>query len=118
MSAVSEVKRGEAGVPSLVLQHLAHCATLPFLAAFDVGNAMSSRSGFATPMPSNTGRKRVTYVAVAKAAIPQIVAIYNQHAGDGVIYKDGTLEAILSASCLRLPGRAEAHACDRRSPFP
>ena len=77
---------GSPGVPSLILRDLSEYATLPFMAAFDV--------------PSSTTRpqKRVSYIALSKKVMPQLVDLFLRFKTNPEIYVDGTLEAILSVS--------------------
>ena len=79
------------GVPSLILRDLSEYTTLPFMAAFDA--------------PSSTSRpqKRVSYIALAKKAMPQLVDLFLRFKANPEIYVNGTLEAILSVSCVAPP---------------
>ena len=86
MDAISTIQLEASGVPSLVMRDLSEFATLPFLAAFDVP---------ANPK-SQTPPKRVTYIALAKRTMPQVVALFLRFKDDAAIFNDGTVEAILS----------------------
>ena len=76
------------GVPSLILRDLSEYATLPFMAAFDV------------PSSSTKPQKRVSYIALSKKAMPQLVDLFLKFKASPEIYLNGTLEAILSVSCM------------------
>jgi len=76
------------GVPSLILRDLSEYATLPFMAAFDA------------PSSSTRPQKRVSYIALAKKAMPQLVDLFLRFKTNPEIYTNGTLEAILSVSCV------------------
>ncbi|KAF8606647.1 hypothetical protein BDV93DRAFT_553804 [Ceratobasidium sp. AG-I] len=78
------------GLPSLVLTDLSEFATLAFLAAFDVPDA--------NPVPdSRRPPRRVTYIALAKKVMPILVEIYGRFKTTVEVYKDGTVDSILSA---------------------
>ena len=72
------------GVPSLILRDLSEYVTLPFMAAFDA------------PSPSTRPQKRVSYIALAKKSMPQLVDLFLRFKENPEIYANGTLEAILS----------------------
>ena len=74
------------GVPSLILRDLSEYATLPFMAAFDV------------PSTGTKPQKRVSYIALSKKAMPQLVDLFLKYKENPEIYVNGTLEAILSVS--------------------
>ena len=76
------------GVPSLILRDPSEYAALPFMAAFD--------------MPSLTTKpqKCVSYIALSKKVTPQLVDLFLRFTTNPEIYVDGTLEAILSVSCV------------------
>jgi len=74
-------------VPSLILRDLSEYATLPFMAAFDA------------PSSGTRSQKRVSYIALSKKAMPQLVDLFLQFKANPEIYVNGTLEAILSVSC-------------------
>lgn len=77
------------GLPSLVLTDMSEFATLAFLAAFDV----------ADPGPAADSRRpprRVTYIALAKKVMPLLVEIYGRFKATIEVYKDGTVDSILS----------------------
>lgn len=76
------------GAPSLVMRDLSEYVTLPFMAAFDV-----------QPHPRmQTPQKRITYIGIAKKAMPMLVDLFIQFKSSVDIYLDGTLEAILAVS--------------------
>lgn len=78
------------GVPSLILRDLSEYATLPFMAAFDV------------PSPGTKPQKRVSYIAISKKVMPQLVDLFLKFRANPEIYVNGTLEAILSVSHMYL----------------
>lgn len=73
------------GAPSLILRDLSEFSTLPFLAAFDVTT-------------SPTAKRRVTYIALSKKTMPQLVDLFLRFKAQIEIYENGTMEAILSVS--------------------
>lgn len=79
------------GVPSLILRDLSEYATLPFMAAFDV------------PSSGTKPQKRVSYIALSKKTMPQLVDLFLKFKTNPEIYVNGTLEAILSVSRMHLP---------------
>jgi len=79
------------GVPSLILHDLSEYATLPFMAAFDA------------PSSATKPKKRVSYIALAKKAMPRLVDLFLGFKANPEIYINGTLEAILSVSCVAPP---------------
>ncbi|KAF8057511.1 hypothetical protein FPV67DRAFT_1527758 [Lyophyllum atratum] len=87
METIEDVDLSVPGSPSLVLRDLSEYATLPFLAAFDV-----------PPIPkTQTPQKRITYIAISKKTLPMLVDLFMRFKDSADIYKDGTLEAVLSA---------------------
>jgi hypothetical protein len=86
MEIVNDFDLSAPGAPSLILRDLSEYATLPFLAAFDVPS-------------STTTMKRVTYIALAKKTMPQLVDLFLRFKGQTEIYINGTLESVLSVSC-------------------
>ncbi|KAF8579144.1 hypothetical protein K439DRAFT_1394877 [Ramaria rubella] len=90
ISTVSMISLSIPSSPSLILSDLSSYATLPFLAAFDVGEPL-------TNSPSRRAPKRVTYIALAKKTMPMLVDLYLKYKDSREIYANGTLEAILSA---------------------
>ncbi|EKM50999.1 uncharacterized protein PHACADRAFT_128641 [Phanerochaete carnosa HHB-10118-sp] len=90
MEAIDEIELSTPGVPSLIIRDLSEYITLPFLASFDVQESTTS---------SKSGRpqKRVTYIALSKKTMPQVVKLFLQFREDAAIYNDGTVETILSA---------------------
>ena len=85
---IQDIDMSSPGVPSLILRDLSEYATLPFMAAFDV--------------PSSTTRpqKRVSYIALSKKVMPQLVDLFLRFKTNPEIYVDATLEAILSVGCV------------------
>jgi hypothetical protein len=79
------------GSPSLIMRDLSEYATLAFLAAFEVQPPPGSK-------PSQTGHKRVTYIALSKKVMPLLADLFIKFKSSPVIYEDGTIEAILSVS--------------------
>ncbi|KAF9267021.1 hypothetical protein L218DRAFT_955496 [Marasmius fiardii PR-910] len=75
------------GSPSLVLKDLSEFTTLPFLAAFDVPQLPGSQ----------TPKKRVTYIALAKRTMPLLVELVVRFKDSVEIYLDGTVESVLAA---------------------
>ncbi|KAF8340513.1 uncharacterized protein EI90DRAFT_3279123 [Cantharellus anzutake] len=89
IQAVEAIKLTVRFSPSLVLSDLSEFATLAFVAAFEV----ESNSG-----PQNSAAsKQVTYIALAKYAMPKLVDLYLIHKTELDIYNDGTLERVLSS---------------------
>lgn len=78
-------------VSCLILRDLSEYITLPFLAAFDVPDVSTSKT-------NRPPQKRVTYIALAKRTMPQVVKLYLSFKQDPIIYNDGTVEAILAVS--------------------
>jgi hypothetical protein len=101
--AITGIKRTVPDIGSLVLRDLAGYVTLPFLAAFDAPQVMYVRSGETQAKPSSSGRKRVTYIGLAKKVMPLIVSIYNEHQQQELIYEDGTLETIFAVRGRSVP---------------
>lgn len=91
MDAIDEIELSTAGVPSLIMRDLSEYITLAFLASFDVQEAAAS--GSKTNRPP---QKRVTYIALSKKTMPQVVTLFLQFKDNATIYNDGTVEAILS----------------------
>jgi hypothetical protein len=92
-----EIDLSSKGSPSLVIKDLSECATIPFLAAFDVPTSPPPAQ---TNAPSKALQKRVTYIALAKKAMPKLVNLYLQFKDKPEIYVDGTLESVLSVRVL------------------
>lgn len=88
---VQKIEMVSPGVPSLILRDLSEYATLPFMAAFDV------------PSPSIKAQKRVSYIALSKKTTPQLVDLFLRFKTNPEIYVNGTLEAVLSVSCVHSP---------------
>lgn len=86
---IQDIDIASPGVPSLILRDLSEYATLPFMAAFDV------------PSSSTKPQKRVSYIALSKKTMPQLVDLFLKFKANPEIYTNGTLEAILSVSCIR-----------------
>jgi hypothetical protein len=80
------------GVPSLILRDLSEYSTLAFLAAFDVPDPTPVAQGSQRRIP----QKRVTYIALSKKTMPQLVQLFLTFKDDVAIYNDGTVESILS----------------------
>lgn len=93
MEAIDDVDLSVTGVSSLILKDLSEYITLPFMAAFDVPEAPSKLAKSNRPP-----QKRVTYIALSKKTMPQVVKLFLQFKEDPAIYNDGTVEAILSVS--------------------
>lgn len=93
MEAVDGIDLSSPGVPSLILRDLSEYSTLPFLAAFDVPEPPA-------PPASSTQRprtqKRVTYIALSKKTMPQLVDLFLRFKEHADIYLDGTIEAIFA----------------------
>lgn len=87
MDAIASIDLSLQGSSSLVMRDLSEFATLPFLAAFDVP----------PPLGSSTPSKRVTYIALAKKAMPLLVDLFLKFKDCEEIYVDGTLESVISA---------------------
>lgn len=85
MEVIQDFDLAAPGTPSLILRDLSEYATLPFLAAFDI------------PV-STTTTKRVTYIALAKKTMPQLVDLFLRFKGQTEIYFNGTLESVISVS--------------------
>lgn len=98
MDAVSAIDLSAEQVPALVLRDLSDYATLPFLAAFDVPGPGVAGPHKGTPKLLQGSRKRITYIALTKKAMPLIVELYLKYQSRLDIYEDGTLEAILTVS--------------------
>ena len=97
VDAIDDMNLTVMGVPSLVLRDLSEYVTLPFLAAFDV--VISSDATSQASAGAKQGRnpqKRITYIALAKKIMPQLVDLYLRFKDNADIYNDGTLEAIFS----------------------
>ena len=90
METICDIDLSVGGAPSLVLRDLSDCATLPFLAAFDVQQEH--------PPSSTVSQKQVTYIALSKKTMPLLVELFLRFKTEKQIYTDGTLEAILSVS--------------------
>lgn len=73
----------------MVLRDLSEYSTLSFLAAFDAPDAAPSGKQSRT-------QKRVTYIALSKKTMPQLVDLFLRFKDDVSIYNDGTVESILS----------------------
>lgn len=99
MEAIDGVELSGVGIPSLILRDLSEFSTLPFIAAFDIPDA--SAAGKSPGTPSKQGRdtrKRVTYIALSKKAMPLLVDMFLRFKDNTDIYVDGTVEAIFSVS--------------------
>jgi hypothetical protein len=75
---------------------------LPFIAAFDAPEPSSALSSESAARASKGPQKRVTYVALAKVAMPLLVDVYLKHQHEVELYKNGTVETILGVSGPRL----------------
>ena len=93
METIESIDLSVEGSPSLVMKDLSEYATLAFLAAFDVQPQPNSH----TPQ---TPQKRVTYIALSKKVMPMLVDLFMRFRNSLQLYTDGTLEAVLSVSCL------------------
>ncbi|KAF7416059.1 hypothetical protein PC9H_002319 [Pleurotus ostreatus] len=87
MDTVNGIDLSAPAVSSLVMRDLSEYATLTFLAAFDVQPSTLTQ----------TGPKRITYIALMKKTMPLLVDLYSQFKATPDIYADGTLEAVISA---------------------
>ena len=96
MDAADEIDLSVPGVSSLVLRDLAEYNTLPFLAAFDVQDAATING---STKSNRLPQKRVTYIALSKKTMPQVVKLFLSFKEDPAIYNDGTIEAILAVRC-------------------
>jgi hypothetical protein len=83
---IQDIDMTSPGVPSLILRDLSEYATLPFMAAFDV------------PSSDSKPQKRVSYIALSKKTMPQLVDLFLKFKASPEIYTNGTLEVILSVS--------------------
>lgn len=92
MEAVDSIELTAQGVISLVLRDLSEYATLPFLAAFDIQTPNSS----SLAKVSRTASSRVTYIALSKKTMPQLVDLFLRFKDEAVIYADGTVETIFA----------------------
>ena len=72
------------------MSDLSDFATLAFVAAFDVEDIADA--------PTFAPAKQVTYIALAKYAMPKLVELYLSHKTQLDIYNDGTLARVLSVS--------------------
>ncbi|KAH9847754.1 hypothetical protein C2E23DRAFT_740985 [Lenzites betulinus] len=106
MEAVDSIELSAPGVASLVLRDLSEYATLPFLAAFDIPAAAPS----ATSRAGRTGPSRVTYIALSKKAMPQLVELFLRFKDDAAIYGDGTVEALFAAYSIPIKMKYECPA--------
>lgn len=88
MDTVNGIDLSAPAVSSLVMRDLSEYATLTFLAAFDVQPSTLTQ----------TGPKRITYIALMKKTMPLLVDLYSQFKATPDIYADGTLEAVISVS--------------------
>ena len=96
MDAIDDIDLSVSGVSSLILRDLSEYVTLPFLAAFDVPDAAANGS---TSKSNRPPQKRVTYIALSKRTMPQVVKLFLSFKEDPAIYNDGTAEAILAVRC-------------------
>lgn len=87
---IQDIDMASPGVPSLILRDISEYATLPFMAAFDVPSSTTSTKP----------QKRVSYIALSKKAMPQLVDLFLKFKANPEIYANGTSEAILSVSCV------------------
>ncbi|KAF4587994.1 hypothetical protein EYR38_009955 [Pleurotus pulmonarius] len=87
MDTVNGIDLSAPTVSSLVMRDLSEYATLAFLAAFDVQPSTLTQ----------TGPKRITYIALMKKTMPLLVDLYVQFKAKPDLYADGTLEAVISA---------------------
>ena len=78
----------------MILRDLSEYSTLPFLAAFDVPEPPLPQSS-STQQKSRT-QKRVTYIALSKKTMPQLVELFLRFKEHVDIYLDGTIEAIFA----------------------
>ena len=95
MEAVDSIELTAQGVISLVLRDLSEYATLPFLAAFDIQTPNSSSLASGSKV-SRTASSRVTYIALSKKTMPQLVDLFLRFKDEAVIYADGTVETIFA----------------------
>ena len=77
------------GLPSLVVADLADYATFAYYAGFTVESTAST----ATP-----AWKQVTYIALSKKTMPQVVELCDVFKTESQLYNDGTMEHVLSVS--------------------
>ncbi|KAJ8520264.1 hypothetical protein ONZ45_g2894 [Pleurotus djamor] len=87
LDTVNGIDLSAAGVSSLVIRDISEYATLAFMSGFDVQAAPHSQ---APP-------KRVSYIALAKKAMPLLVDLFLQFKGVADIYSDGTIESMILA---------------------
>ncbi|KAJ7102802.1 hypothetical protein C8R44DRAFT_682224 [Mycena epipterygia] len=87
VETIVDIDLSAPGCPSLIMRDLSEFATLPFLAAFDVPQNPKTQ----------TPQKRITYIALAKKAMPMLVDLFLRFKDREEIYMDGTIEAVLSA---------------------
>lgn len=82
------------------MRDLSECVTLPFLAAFDT----HPEPNLTNANTQKAAQKRVTYIALSKKIMPQLVDLYLQFKNEVDIYKDGTLESVISVSVSSVNG--------------
>ena len=95
LEAIAGIDLSGQGAPSLILRDLSEYSTLAFLAAFDAPDPTPHAS---SGKQNRTPQRRVTYIALSKKTMPQLVDLFLQFKNDGSVYNDGTVEAILSVS--------------------
>ena len=95
LEAIDGIDLSGPGVPSLILRDLSEYSTLAFLAAFDAPDSTPQTSSGKQNRPP---QRRVTYIALSKKTMPQLVDLFLQFKDDDSVYNDGTVEAILSVS--------------------
>lgn len=73
------------------MRDLSELLTLPYLAAFDISGAPSTRE-------TSRNSKRVTYIGLTKVVMPMLLDLFLRFKEDDIIYSDTTLETVLSVS--------------------
>ena len=103
LEVVAVIKLEVPGAASAVLSDLAEYITLAFTAAF-------------TPAPSAGVRSpaRVTYVALAKEAMPHVLWLFQRYGDDPAVYQQGAVERMLGAYAL--PMRLK-HECPQAGKY-
>lgn len=102
LEAVAAVQLDVAGAASAVLTDLSEYLTLAFVAAFDSEPEVAT-SARSRPRPS----QRVTYVALTKEVMPQVLELFQRFKDDLSIYEDGAVVRLLSVSPPVLPRVAD-----------
>lgn len=89
LEVVDNIDLASEKVPSSVLSDLSEYMTLAFVAAFNV-KAVDATG------PAKRAPQRITYIGLAKAAMPKVSAIYQRYRDDIKIYQQGAAERVLA----------------------